>query len=73
MSTSEKNNDNQVRPESAEVNASPKTRPRSPFRVSRLMLKELRETLRDRRTLITLILMPLLVYPALSLVFKRFC
>ncbi len=36
------------------------------------MLKELRETLRDRRTLITLVLMPLLVYPALSLVFKTF-
>ena len=52
--------------------ATPKVRPRSPFRVSRLMLKELRETLRDRRTLITLILMPLLVYPALSLVFKTF-
>jgi len=50
----------------------PKLRPRSPFRVSRLMLKELRETLRDRRTLITLVLMPLLVYPALSLVFKTF-
>ena len=52
--------------------AAPKLRPRSPFRVSRLMLKELRETLRDRRTLITLVLMPLLVYPALSLVFKTF-
>lgn len=45
---------------------------RRPFRISRLMLKELRETLRDRRTVITLILMPLLVYPALSLVFKTF-
>ena len=52
--------------------AAPKLRPRYPFRVSRLMLKELRETLRDRRTLITLVLMPLLVYPALSLVFKTF-
>ena len=52
--------------------AAPKLRPRSPFRVSRLMLKELRETLRDRRTLLTLVLMPLLVYPALSLVFKTF-
>lgn len=40
--------------------------------MSRLVLKELRETLRDRRTIITLILMPLLVYPALSLVFKSF-
>ena len=29
----------------------------------RLTLKELRETLRDRRTILTLVLMPLLVYP----------
>ena len=42
------------------------------FRLSRLALKELRETLRDRRTIVTLILMPLLVYPTLSLVFKTF-
>lgn len=42
------------------------------FRLSRLALKELRETLRDRRTIVTLILMPLLVYPILSLVFKTF-
>ncbi len=42
------------------------------FRLSRLALKELRETLRDRRTIVTLILMPLLVYPVLSLVFKTF-
>lgn len=47
-------------------------RKRRPFRISRLILKELRETLRDRRTIITLVLMPLLVYPALSLVFKTF-
>ena len=40
-------------------------------RWTRLCLKELRETLRDRRTLITLILMPLLVYPILSMVFQR--
>ena len=40
-------------------------------RWSRLCLKELRETLRDRRTLTTLILMPLLVYPILSMVFQR--
>ena len=39
-------------------------------RLKRLTLKELRETLRDRRTIITLILMPLLVYPILSLVFR---
>ncbi|HMP79699.1 MAG TPA: ABC transporter permease subunit/CPBP intramembrane protease [Pirellulaceae bacterium] len=38
----------------------------------RLAQKELRETLRDRRTLLTLILMPLLVYPLLSLGFRSF-
>ncbi len=40
-------------------------------RIQRMCLKELRETLRDRRTLITLILMPLLVYPLLSLALQR--
>src|SRR4029450_3651378 len=40
-------------------------------RVWRLALKELRETLRDRRTIVTLVLMPLLVYPLLSLGFKQ--
>ena len=39
-------------------------------RLRRLATKELRETLRDRRTIITLVLMPLLVYPILSLVFR---
>ncbi|MEL7496638.1 MAG: ABC transporter permease subunit/CPBP intramembrane protease [Planctomycetota bacterium] len=52
---------------------SPATLPRrGAFKIGRLVLKELRETLRDRRTIVTLILMPLLVYPALSLVFKSF-
>lgn len=37
----------------------------------RLCLKELRESLRDRRTIVTLVLMPLLVYPLLSLVLNR--
>ena len=37
-------------------------------RVIRLTRKELRETLRDRRTIITLVLMPLLLYPLISLV-----
>lgn len=37
-----------------------------------LAVKELRETLRDRRTIVTLILMPLIVYPILSLVFRTF-
>lgn len=37
-----------------------------------LCLKEFREILRDRRTIITLLAMPILVYPLLSLVFSRF-
>src|SRR3954454_5133200 len=37
-----------------------------------LVLKELREILRDRRTIITLVVMPLLIYPLLALVFQRF-
>ena len=41
-------------------------------RLARLALKELRETLRDRRTVFTLVLMPLLVYPVLSLAFRQF-
>lgn len=41
-------------------------------RLGRLTQKELRETLRDRRTVITLLLMPLLVYPILSLIFRTF-
>jgi len=41
-------------------------------RWSRLCLKELRETLRDRRTIVTLVLMPLLVYPLLSMIFNNF-
>ncbi|MEM7311679.1 MAG: ABC transporter permease subunit/CPBP intramembrane protease [Planctomycetota bacterium] len=41
-------------------------------RLWRLCQKELREILRDRRTIVTLVLMPILVYPVLSLVFQRF-
>ncbi len=48
------------------------SRPRRSFRLRRLALKELRETLRDRRTIVTLIVMPLLVYPILSLIFRSF-
>ena len=55
----------------ADASASP-LRPRKRYRLGRLVLKELRETLRDRRTIVTLLLMPLLVYPALSLVFKTY-
>jgi sodium transport system permease protein len=40
-------------------------------RYLRLTLKELKETLRDRRTIITLVLMPLLIYPLLSVAFKK--
>ena len=42
------------------------------FRVLRLARKELRESLRDRRTLVTLIVMPLIVYPLLGSVVQRF-
>jgi ABC-2 type transport system permease protein/sodium transport system permease protein len=38
----------------------------------RLIRKELAETLRDRRTIVTLVLMPILVYPLLSIVFRQF-
>lgn len=47
------------------------TRPNS-GRLWRLCQKELRETLRDRRTLVTLVLMPLLLYPLLSMTLQRF-
>jgi sodium transport system permease protein len=41
-------------------------------RLTRLSLKELREILRDRRTIVTLVVMPLVLYPLLALVFQRF-
>jgi ABC-2 type transport system permease protein/sodium transport system permease protein len=41
-------------------------------RLFRLVVKELREILRDRRTIITLVVMPLLIYPLLAVVFQRF-
>jgi len=41
-------------------------------RLTRLALKELREILRDRRTIVTLVVMPLVLYPLLALVFQRF-
>ncbi|MFN0056465.1 MAG: ABC transporter permease subunit/CPBP intramembrane protease [Planctomycetales bacterium] len=40
-------------------------------RLVRLSLKELREILRDRRTIVTLVLMPLLLYPLLSVAFQQ--
>ena len=55
------------------MNQQPTSRyPVRPFSWWRLASKELRETLRDRRTIITLVLMPLLVYPILSLIFRTF-
>jgi len=50
----------------------PRTEVRPIARLWRLTRKELRETLRDRRTIITLVLMPLLVYPLLSVAFRQF-
>ncbi len=41
-------------------------------RLLRMCQKELKETVRDRRTIITLVLMPLLVYPILSMALNRF-
>jgi len=40
-------------------------------RLVRLCLKEMREILRDRRTIITLVLMPLLVYPLLVILLQK--
>ena len=40
-------------------------------RLGRLTLKELREILRDRRTIFTLVLMPLFMYPLLSIAFQQ--
>lgn len=47
-------------------------RERRAGRLGRLVLKELRETLRDRRTIITLVVMPMLIYPLLAVAFQRF-
>ena len=40
-------------------------------RQGRLIRKELRESLRDRRTILTLVLMPLLLYPLLAMAFRQ--
>ncbi|MCA9114653.1 MAG: CPBP family intramembrane metalloprotease [Planctomycetaceae bacterium] len=50
----------------------PATYRRRLWRVGRIARKELREALRDRRTLMTLILMPLIVYPLLGTVMQKF-
>lgn len=56
------------------VSAANSPAPAPPYvpRLMRLTLKEMRETLRDRRTIITLLLMPILLYPLLTLAFQRF-
>ncbi len=41
-------------------------------RLTRLALKELKEVLRDRRTILTLVLMPVLLYPLLSLLARQY-
>src|SRR5262245_64061590 len=41
-------------------------------RLGRLVRKELSEILRDRRTIVTLVLMPLLLYPLLAMAFPQF-
>lgn len=40
-------------------------------RIRRLIVKELREILRDRRTILTLVFMPLLLYPLLTIAFRQ--
>ncbi|HVJ84337.1 MAG TPA: ABC transporter permease subunit, partial [Caulifigura sp.] len=51
--------------------AAPRHSSSSWARRGRLILKELRETLRDRRTILTLLLMPVLAYPLLGVAFQR--
>ena len=57
-------------PESERTKLAPPTERWTP-RWMRLASKELREILRDRRTLVTLLLMPLLVYPLLGVSFQK--
>src|SRR3954451_24515836 len=52
--------------------SSPVTRHSALVTVLRLTRKELSEILRDRRTIITLVAMPLLLYPLLSVAFQQF-
>ena len=55
----------------AEIRSSQPSRFFVVSRLARLCRKELREILRDRRTIVTLVLMPLLLYPVLSLIFNK--
>lgn len=58
--------------EASAATSVPHGTPRSHLaRLGRLTLKELRETLRDRRTIVTLVLMPMLLYPVLSVGFRQ--
>lgn len=57
-------------PELPSASEPPPYAPSSGSRLGRLVRKELSETLRDRRTLLTLVLMPLLLYPLLALVVR---
>src|SRR5262245_59259552 len=54
------------------MSSQPPESPNQLARFARITLKELREILRDRRTILTLLLMPLLVYPLLSVAFQQF-
>lgn len=54
----------------SQSSAKPEKR-QSTGRTLRLARKELREILRDRRTVITLVLMPLLVYPLLGIIMRN--
>jgi len=69
---SEQLNDESVRQEKKPDADSPRHASSTFFRVLRLARKELRESLRDRRTLVTLIVMPLIVYPLLGTVVQKF-
>jgi ABC-type Na+ efflux pump permease subunit/membrane protease YdiL (CAAX protease family) len=55
----------------ARGNSTPRRRGRL-SQIWRLATKELKETLRDRRTIVTLVAMPLIVYPLLSIAFRTF-
>src|SRR6476620_4995399 len=60
------------------MSSSPELRPQFSLswegatRLGRLVRKELLEILRDRRTILTLVLMPVLLYPLLTVAFQQF-
>jgi ABC-2 type transport system permease protein/sodium transport system permease protein len=58
-------------PTATKTTATKNTNPFSSLRWWRMTQKELREILRDRRTIITLIGMPLLIYPLLGVTFQK--